>query len=206
MTPDGLQIREVIGADGETVYFVGIQEPTEEHLWRFDPDRGLDRISDEPGVHGGTAAGGTVVRTSWTEAGATMTVTTTDAETRRPIACLAAEPVLTPRITWLTVGARELRAALLLPSWYRPGTSLPVLMSPYGGPAAQLVLRMRSSAFCEDQWFAEHGFAVLVVDGRGTPGRGRPGRRRSTATPCPPRSRIRPTRSRRSPGSSPTWT
>jgi dipeptidyl-peptidase-4 len=45
-------------------------------------------------------------------------------------------------------------------------------MSPYGGPAAQLVLRMRSSSFCEDQWFAEHGFAVLVVDGRGTPGRG----------------------------------
>jgi dipeptidyl-peptidase-4 len=172
VTPDGLQVREVIGADGETVYFVGIQEPTEEHLWRYDPDRGLDRISDEPGVHGGTAAGGTLVRTSWTEAGATMTVTTTDAETEWPIACLAAEPVLRPRITWLTVGARALRAALLLPSWYQPGTSLPVLMSPYGGPALQMVLRMRSSAFCEDQWFAEHGFAVLVVDGRGTPGRG----------------------------------
>jgi dipeptidyl-peptidase-4 len=47
-----------------------------------------------------------------------------------------------------------------------------VLMSPYGGPAGQLVLRMRTAALCEDQWFAEHGFAVLVVDGRGTPGRG----------------------------------
>ena len=45
-------------------------------------------------------------------------------------------------------------------------------MSPYGGPAGQLVLRMRSASFLEDQWFAEHGFAVLVVDGRGTPGRG----------------------------------
>ena len=45
-------------------------------------------------------------------------------------------------------------------------------MSPYGGPALQLVVRMRSTSFCEDQWFAEHGFAVLVVDGRGTPGRG----------------------------------
>ena len=81
--------------------------------------------------------------------------------------------MLTPRITWLTVGARALRAALLLPSWYEPGTTrLPVLMSPYGGPAGQLVLRMRTAALCEDQWFAEHGFAVLVVDGRGTPGRG----------------------------------
>ena len=45
-------------------------------------------------------------------------------------------------------------------------------MSPYGGPAGQLVLRMRTASFCQDQWFAEHGFAVLVVDGRGTPGRG----------------------------------
>ncbi|HEX4088317.1 MAG TPA: prolyl oligopeptidase family serine peptidase [Trebonia sp.] len=172
VTPDGLQVREVIGADGETVYFVGIQEPTEEHLWRYDQERGLDRISAAPGVHGGTAAGGTVVRTSSTEAGQTMTVTRPGL-TATPIANRAAEPVLTPRITWLTVGARELRAALLLPSWYEPGTTrLPVLMSPYGGPAAQLVLRMRSSAFLQDQWFAEHGFAVLVVDGRGTPGRG----------------------------------
>ena len=85
---------------------------------------------------------------------------------------MQAEPVLLPRITWLTLGARSLRAALLLPSWYRPGTRLPVLMSPYGGPAAQRVLRARDSFFCEDQWFAECGFAVLVVDGRGTPGRG----------------------------------
>ena len=172
VTPDGLQVREVIGADGETVYFIGIQEPTEEHLWRYDPEQGLRRLSDQPGVHSGSANGGTVVRSSWTETGVTMTVTRAGAATAHPIECLAAEPVLTPRITWLTVGPRKLRAALLLPSWYEPGTSLPVLMSPYGGPALQMVLRMRSSAFCEDQWFAEHGFAVLVVDGRGTPGRG----------------------------------
>jgi dipeptidyl-peptidase-4 len=172
VTPDGLQVREVIGADGETVYFIGIQEPTEEHLWRYDPEQGLRRLSDQPGVHSGSANGGTVVRSSWTETGVTMTVTRPGAATAHPIECLAAEPVLTPRITWLTVGPRKLRAALLLPSWYESGTSLPVLMSPYGGPALQMVLRMRSSAFCEDQWFAEHGFAVLVVDGRGTPGRG----------------------------------
>ena len=62
VTPDGLQVREVIGADGETVYFIGIQEPTEEHLWRYDPEQGLDRLSDQPGVHNGSANGGTVVR------------------------------------------------------------------------------------------------------------------------------------------------
>ncbi|HEY6792730.1 MAG TPA: prolyl oligopeptidase family serine peptidase [Trebonia sp.] len=175
VTPDGLQVREVSGADGETLYFTGTQEPTEGHLWRYDPERGLCRLSDAPGVHGGCAAGGTVVQFSHTEAGHAVTVTPSDtagsAVTPATITCLAAEPVLKPRITWLTVGARELRTALLLPSWYQPGTKLPVLMSPYGGPAGQRVVRVRSSAFCEEQWFAEHGFAVLVADGRGTPGR-----------------------------------
>ena len=47
-----------------------------------------------------------------------------------------------------------------------------MLLSPYGGPAMQRVVRVRDAAFCEDQWFAEQGFAVLVTDGRGTPGRG----------------------------------
>ncbi len=49
---------------------------------------------------------------------------------------------------------------------------LPVLMAPYGGPAAQLAVRARTARLCEAQWFAEQGFAVVVADGRGTPGRG----------------------------------
>lgn len=171
VTPDGLQVREVSGADGESVYFTGSQEPTEEHLYRYDPGQGLSRLSDSPGVHGGSAAGGTVLRFSHTEAGHAFTVTRPGGS-GTAIACLAAEPIIAPRISWLTVGARMLRTALLLPSWHKPGTRLPVLMSPYGGPAAQRVLRVRDSLFCEDQWFAEHGFAVLVADGRGTPGRG----------------------------------
>ena len=171
VTPDGVHVREVLSADGETVYFTATQEPTEEHLWRYDSDRGAVQISRGPGVHGGTAAGRTVVRLSHTEHGRTATVTGPGGP-EVPLACLDAEPVLLPRITWLTVGRRELRTALLLPSWYRPGTRLPVVMSPYGGPAMQRVVRARTAFFCEDQWLAESGFAVLVADGRGTPGRG----------------------------------
>ena len=47
----------------------------------------------------------------------------------------------------------------------------PVLLDPYGGPHAQRVLQARG-AFTSSQWFADQGFAVVVVDGRGTPGRG----------------------------------
>jgi dipeptidyl-peptidase 4 len=173
VTPDGLHIDWVSGTDGEAVYFTATddRDPTERHLWRYEPEQGLSRCSAEPGVHDGEAAGGTVVVLSRTEGGGAVTVAWRDG-TRTAIASLEAEPVLEPRITWLTLGVRKLRAALLLPSWYQPGTRLAVLLSPYGGPAMQRVVRARDAAFCEDQWLAEQGFAVLVTDGRGTPGRG----------------------------------
>jgi dipeptidyl-peptidase-4 len=63
------------------------------------------------------------------------------------------------------------RTAVILPSGHRPGTKLPVLMDPYGGPHAQRVMATRG-AYLTSQWFADQGFAVVVADGRGTPGRG----------------------------------
>lgn len=47
-----------------------------------------------------------------------------------------------------------------------------MLMDPYGGPHVQRVLRT-SANFHQTQWLADQGFAVVVADGRGTPGRGR---------------------------------
>ncbi|MER6049821.1 prolyl oligopeptidase family serine peptidase [Streptomyces sp. NPDC001793] len=89
------------------------------------------------------------------------------------IASFAEEPVLVPRPLHLSLGKRELRASLYFPSWHQPGTRrLPVLLDPYGGPAMQLAVRARTWTSCVSQWFAEQGFAVLVADGRGTPGRG----------------------------------
>ncbi|MEX2549440.1 MAG: prolyl oligopeptidase family serine peptidase [Nitriliruptoraceae bacterium] len=74
-----------------------------------------------------------------------------------------------PRL--LILGERRLRAALLLPSEESDGGPLPVLLDPYGGPHVQRVLAA-NAAYLTSQWFADQGFAVLVIDGRGTPGRG----------------------------------
>jgi dipeptidyl-peptidase-4 len=85
---------------------------------------------------------------------------------------------LRPRPRLATLAPTRLRAALLLPSWYEQGEGerqraggLPVLLDPYGGPHARRV-RQAARGFLTSQWFAEAGFAVLVIDGRGTPGRG----------------------------------
>jgi dipeptidyl-peptidase 4 len=88
------------------------------------------------------------------------------------IASLAMVPPLTPNVTLLTAGERELRCALVLPTGYQPGSrKLPVMLDPYGGPHGQCVLHAANS-YLSSQWLADQGFAVLVADGRGTPGRG----------------------------------
>jgi dipeptidyl-peptidase-4 len=91
----------------------------------------------------------------------------------RPVATVgssAERPPLRPAVRLLRLGRRDLRAALLLPGG-GPRGRLPVLVDPYGGPQHRRVLAS-SNPFLTSQWFADQGFAVLVVDGRGTPGRG----------------------------------
>jgi dipeptidyl-peptidase-4 len=61
--------------------------------------------------------------------------------------------------------------AILLPRDHVSGQRLPVLLDPYGGPHHRRVLKAQD-AFLQSQWLADQGFAVLVADGRGTPGRG----------------------------------
>jgi dipeptidyl-peptidase 4 len=185
VTPPGAQVRAVVAAEAEQVVFTASDEdPTQTHVWCWRPDAGLRRLSDaEPGVHAAAAAG------------AVRVLTTTTLETRAPrvtarwgdgpeatsleLAVHAADPVVEPEPRLLELGPRRLRAALLLP---RDGSGrartdaagegrLPVLLDPYGGPHAQRVVHSRN-AFLTSQWLADQGFAVLVVDGRGTPGRG----------------------------------
>ena len=91
---------------------------------------------------------------------------------RIAIATLPEDPVVDPRPVYASLGERELRSALVTPVGHDGAARLPVLLSPYGGPHGQEVVRSRS-AYREQQWFADRlGVAVLTIDGRGTPGRG----------------------------------
>ncbi|MBB1256024.1 prolyl oligopeptidase family serine peptidase [Streptomyces sp. OF3] len=177
VTPDGLQVDRILGSPaGEAVYFAGGAEPTEEHVWRWSPGEGLRQLTTAPGTHTAhpAAGGGALVLVSRTEERLVEVTLRRAGRADVPIGVRAAEPLLPPRAVHLRAGAREVRTALLLPSWYRPGEGrrLPVLLSPYSGPAMRLVTRTRHPLLCEARWFAEHGFAVVVADGRGTPGRG----------------------------------
>jgi dipeptidyl-peptidase 4 len=44
VTPPGLQLREVLGMDGDEVLLTASQEPTETHLWSYRPDGGIRQL------------------------------------------------------------------------------------------------------------------------------------------------------------------
>jgi dipeptidyl-peptidase-4 len=168
-TPDGFQVRAVLDvADGEVLVTASEGDPTQTHVYRVTAEA-VERLSTVDGVHSAVRGGDVLVLVSssldWF--GAKVTVST-----GQEIASFAETPVLTPDVRLLTVGERDLRAALLFPTGHVPGSAkLPVLLDPYGGPHAQRVVSARN-AYLASQWLADQGFAVLVADGRGTPGRG----------------------------------
>jgi dipeptidyl-peptidase 4 len=173
VTPPRLQVREVLGVDGDTVLFTASDEPTEIGLWAYQPSSGLVAFTDAPGVHSGQRSGGTTVVTaeSLLHHGVRVSVHR-EGQPAVPIASHSQLPVVTPTVEFFRAGERELRTAVLFPSGHVPGSRrLSVLMDPYAGPGGQRVTAARDQ-YLVSQWFADQGFAVVVSDGRGTPGRG----------------------------------
>ncbi|POM27573.1 Prolyl tripeptidyl peptidase precursor [Actinomadura rubteroloni] len=171
VTPPGLQVRGVLGVDRDEILFTASEDPTEIHVWEYRPDT-LTKITEGRGVFSAVRSGGVTV-----VSGSRLDGDGTEIEVRgpdgvRPVASHAQTPVLTPRVELIAAGDRDLRTAVVLPTGWEPSDGrLPVVLDPYGGPHAQRVLATRR-AYLESQWLADQGFAVVITDGRGTPGRG----------------------------------
>ena len=170
-TPAGLQVDSVLDA-GDAVWFAGTREPTELHVWRVTRDGSVARVSDREGQHSAVIAGDLAVLVSETvDEPLPAARLVRGGETLHTFDRTAETPVITGRPTFLSLGSRELRTAMFLPSGRDPEGPLPVLLDPYGGPHFGRVVRAQRPLL-ESQWFADQGFVVLVIDGRGTPYRG----------------------------------
>jgi len=172
VTPPDVQLSSVLAVDEDGVFYAGTDEPTESHLWRLSPEGSVTRLTDPGGFFAGTAAGGTLVRVTRTleEPGTTALVVPKQGPTV-PVASFAEKSTLRAEPKLLEVGTLRLRVGVLLPQDHLPGTPLPVLMDPYGGPHHQEVVKVHDM-WLEPQWLANQGFAVVVADGRGTGSRG----------------------------------
>jgi dipeptidyl-peptidase-4 len=168
VTPATLEVRAVLAVAGDEVLFTACTEPTEVGVWRWNQAADLSQLTPNPGVHTAAAGGGVrVIGSSGMDHTGTRWVLDDHV-----FESSAETPLLSPNVELLTVGSRQLRVGIVLPRDHEPGTPLPVLMDPYGGPHFLRVQQSRR-LWLEPQWLADQGFAVIVADGRGTPGRGR---------------------------------
>ena len=161
-----------------------------------DPDRlgaGLYRISLHPGAK--TAAATAAVIPVATEAGlhdarfaedghaiftdayegadGSIATRVRDASGRvlGTLPSVAETPPLASHVAFTAAGPRALDALVIRPDGFARGRRYPVILSVYGGPAVKMVQRA-PRRYLEEQCLADHGFVVVALDGRGTPGRG----------------------------------
>ncbi|MDK0521986.1 alpha/beta fold hydrolase [Streptomyces sp. ML-6] len=143
----------------------------ETHVYRVN-ELGVERVSEGAGVHSAVRAGGVTVMVSHVPGrpGARAEVFR-DGKSVATVADRSERPVISARPRLTEGGARRIPCAVLLPEGYDESDGpLPVLMDPYGGPHGRRVLAAHNPHLTS-QWFADQGFAVVVADGRGTPGR-----------------------------------
>ncbi|MEX1105251.1 MAG: prolyl oligopeptidase family serine peptidase, partial [Ilumatobacteraceae bacterium] len=142
-----------------------IDDATVQHVYRWDGTT-VEQITAEPGVHSVSAGNPLLVRTARLDAPGATTALPGGVQ----LTSFAERPLVTPNVRIAHLGERRIATAVLLPHDH-DGSLLPVLLDPYGGPHAQRVLQSHN-AYLTSQWFADQGFAVVIADGRGTPGRG----------------------------------
>ncbi|MGA5062703.1 prolyl oligopeptidase family serine peptidase [Streptomyces exfoliatus] len=178
LTGAGLHVRAVldIGSDDVLVSAsagegAAAPDTGEIHVYRVN-GQGVERLSEGVGVHGAVRTGAvTVLVSARPETPGSVARVLRDGKQVAVVGSYAKEPVIGARVRLTEAGARRIPCAVLLPSGYEEGDGpLPVLMDPYGGPHGPRVVAAHN-AHLTSQWFADQGFAVVVADGRGTPGR-----------------------------------
>lgn len=189
-TAKGKLRRVVVGADagflgligvdkaGEQAAFTASRNPTESQVYRCPLDSPFaepEPLTKEPGVHGAffSADQGVYVISSRTmKAMPRMLVYGKDGKLVGELPSVAEEPKRPPVVDVLEVGdGRKFYAAVVMPQDYDAKKKYPVIVDVYGGPH-HIHVQAAQARWLLDQWYADQGFIVVAIDGRGTPGRG----------------------------------
>jgi dipeptidyl-peptidase-4 len=182
LTPLGFGYRGVSEVDAarDCVWVRADSDPTQVNLWRI-PLRAegvpFERMTqDEPGLHGAVFSRGHELWVhTWDGPGGErlQTVRYRAGTTVGNLPSKAESPAFLPQVEFTTVGdTLQFHAAIVRPRTFDPKRRYPVLVDVYGGPSVQMV-QASAYRYLLDQWFADRGFVVVLLDGRGTPNRGR---------------------------------
>ena len=169
-----LNVQGISGINNGVLYFHANDPnvPEERQLYSLDSDQHLTQITKGETYHTALVENGVLILHSARkhEAGRETEATQLATNKKQIVHSNAAIPSSRVMLNFHRLGKKKLSSAILLPHNYKKLKSIPIIMSPYGGPFHQEVVFARDS-FNQEQWFAMNGYAVVLCDGRGTPNR-----------------------------------
>lgn len=165
---------------GKAVYYASNQgSPFDQQLWKVSFDGERKQITTEPGFHEGNYSpnGESFVDKFSTRMSApTLSLCKTGGACKVFWSTSALDPyrLRAPQMIQSTAeDGSPLYAALLLPPGEIGPASVPLLVNPYGGPGPEQTQNKWSDSLLFDELLAQHGFAVLHTDNRGSGRRSR---------------------------------
>jgi dipeptidyl-peptidase-4 len=184
LTPPGFPMLDLVALDNVNgaAFISAATTPTRTQVARVSLKGGSEpvMIADAPGSNSVTFSENFETRLESSNLASgklTWTVKRSDTSVVGEIASKAEQPPFVPNLEMTRVGnlvgqERNFYAAIVRPRNFEKGRKYPVIVSVYGGPGSNTVNDTPMSYLLQ-QWYADHGFIVVSIDGRGTPRRGR---------------------------------
>jgi len=153
--------------------------PLEQQLWQVDFAGEKKQLTTEAGFHDANFAptGGAFVDKASTRMDPPkVSLCQADGKCRVFWTTKAVEPYRLSAPEQIEVKAKDgttLYATVLLPPGVTNAASVPLIVNPYGGPGPETVANRWGDGILFDELLAEHGFAVMHADNRGSGARGR---------------------------------
>jgi dipeptidyl-peptidase 4 len=154
-------------------------DPLEQQLWQVDFAGEKKQLTREAGFHDANFAptGGAFVDKASTRMDPPkLSLCQDDGQCRVFWTTKALEPYRLSAPERIEVKAKDgtaLYATVLLPAGMTSAATVPLIVNPYGGPGPQTVANRWGDGLLFDELLAEHGFAVMHADNRGSGARGR---------------------------------
>jgi dipeptidyl-peptidase-4 len=181
LTPPGFGLRRLAGVDDArgVAWVIASDDPTRADVWLapLDGKSAPRQVSTAPGVWNVQSAqhGELALATGALADGTTsFVVLGSDGAARGTVPSAAEQPAYMARPSLETVdfSGRRYATAVTRPRAFDAARRYPVLLHVYGGPGARMVVASPHD-YLMDQWYADAGFIVVRIDGRGTPNQGR---------------------------------
>jgi dipeptidyl-peptidase-4 len=181
VTPTNFQLEELIDVNesDRSIVVSGGPDSRERHLFRFALDSKAEpqRLTREPGRHTavlGETKAQFLHRFDLMNGGSGWEVArSADGSKMASLPSVAERPSALPTVELLrTEGERTMDAALVRPRDFKKANRYPVILDVYAGPGHKQVVA-QPDRYMIDQWMADRGYIVVLLDGRGTPGHGR---------------------------------